>query len=315
MACGGRVKLSDFWLNHGDASVFAKSQWPIHRFIYPAWRVFLALYLLGWLIFRLAIEKNFGGFFVFLTDWTFLVLTLYAVSSCIGVIYFTFADRSNRFYSKDTASQPENVTVQDLGSNMNVTSTELPTPRRPLEGAVRPPLPHYFKFVWVLFNICLAVDPIITVVYWSFLAPQEESGLGLALDIHFHALNTVFIYADLLVSAIPVRVVHSVYPFLYGTVYISFTLIYFWSGGVNPYSGETAIYPGVLDWSQAGWTVLSCVVISITVPLIHLFGYGVYRLRVYIHKRYFGRRPEENCNLTTAEETPDTFYSEHQQDM
>ncbi|XP_022107359.1 protein rolling stone-like [Acanthaster planci] len=309
MACGGRLKLSDFWLNHGDATLFARPQWPIHQFVYLAWRVFLALYLLGWLICRLAIGKDIGPFFVFLTDWTFTVLTLYSVSTCVSATYFTFANGRNRFYVTRAVSH-FGRTGQELGSHVTSQTSghelpPLPPSARPLEGTVRPRLPHYFKLVWLLFNICLTVDPIVTIVYWSLLASPGKSGLGLAMDVHFHALNTVFIYADLLLSAIPVGVVHFIYPFLYGILYISFTLIYFWAGGMNPDSGGTAIYPRVLDWSRPGWTILSCVLISLAVPLIHLIGYGGYRLRVFIHERFFSHQREENCILTGNEETPE----------
>ncbi|XP_033628041.1 protein rolling stone-like [Asterias rubens] len=296
MACNGRLKLSDVWLIHKEPRLFATSQWPLHPFIFLAYRIFLALYLLVWLLLHISRTSPFGGFFVFLTNWTFTVLTIYAVSSCIGAVYFTLRTRNHRdvFDAPDeNESQqllPNNSqTTEDEPSSTDESTTDYIGAMPPLQDPrpAAPSFPHYFKFSWLLFNICLAVNPIVTVIFWVFLADPISNPLSSAINVHLHALNTVFIYLDLFISATPVRFIHFVYAILYGLMYTTFTLIYYWAGGLNPISGETGIYPHILDWANPGFTMLSIFAVIIIVPLTHLAGWGCFRIRGLSYVRFF----------------------------
>ncbi|XP_038056201.1 protein rolling stone-like [Patiria miniata] len=306
MACGGRLELSDFWLNHEDASLFAKSQWPVHQSIYLAWRVFLALYTTGWLVAEFVVYWDDGAFFIFLTNWTYIVLTLYAVWSCFGTFYFTFSGGRKSRCNESSATGPSQAFVPHPPYTDPTSSDE----RRPLlhqlpsseEPAPSPRLPIYFKLVWLTFNICLATDILITVLFWSFLVPPHQSPVVWAFNINIHILNTVFIYTELAVTAIPVRLVHFVYGLVYGLLYAIFTLIYYLAGGMNPETKSTVIYPNLVDWSHAGQTALVVSVSSVVEALGFIFlGYAVYRLRVYIHRRYFHTRSDDRSALTTAD--------------
>jgi hypothetical protein len=57
---------------------------------------------------------------------------------------------------------------------------------------------------------------------------------------------------EIAISAIPYRLAHWVYTFIYGCCYAAFTLIYWGAGGTRP-DGERYIYKP-LDYSGLGGT-------------------------------------------------------------
>jgi hypothetical protein len=56
------------------------------------------------------------------------------------------------------------------------------------------------------------------------------------------------VFVDLLLNAIPVRLLHGIYVVIYGVIYIIFTAIFYAAGN------HAAIYPAVLDWGMPGRT-------------------------------------------------------------
>ena len=67
-------------------------------------------------------------------------------------------------------------------------------------------------------------------------------------------LNSAYVMVEILVSATPIRLLHVYQPLIYLTIYVLFTLIYYWAGGTSA-SGSHYIY-SVLDWEEAGETML-----------------------------------------------------------
>ena len=167
------------------------------------------------------------------------------------------------------------------------------TPPQDSAATTTPPSqsPIYFKIVWLLLNVCLTAHPIITIIYWAFIYNPEfvyanqGGGYGVALTVHRHAFNTIFTYFDLAVSATPVKFWHFVYPLAYALLYISFSLVYFWAGGVNPYIDSPAIYPHLLDWTAPGRTIAILLGVMVILVVFHSAAYGYYRLRKHVADR------------------------------
>lgn len=59
--------------------------------------------------------------------------------------------------------------------------------------------------------------------------------------------------------------------------------------------GSTAIY-SILDWSKPGSTTLVCVGTLIFMVLLHIFMYGMYRLRVYLMEMW--KKKEQKASQT-----------------
>ena len=127
----------------------------------------------------------------------------------------------------------------------------------------------------------------VTLIYFAFLYPlavnQDPEFAASALDINIHGINTVIMIIENFLSAIPLRIMHVIYPMIYGMIYAIFSLIYF------AFDPETHIpYPGILDWRKPEITIpVIIIVLGILMPLIQLAWYGWYRLRLWTFTKVY----------------------------
>ncbi len=127
----------------------------------------------------------------------------------------------------------------------------------------------------------------VTLIYFAFLYPLalsvDPAFAASALDINIHGVNTLIMLLDNFFCAIPIRVLHAVYPMTYGMIYVVFSLIYF---ALDP---ETHIpYPGILDWRKPEVTIpVVIVVVGILMPLLQLLWYLWYRLRLWTFQKVY----------------------------
>ncbi|XP_077996020.1 protein rolling stone-like [Glandiceps talaboti] len=194
-----KVKKSDFGFRFQENSVFANSQWKfIPPFIFCIYRIILGLYFLGWLLYSMtaSIINNGGAYFLYLTNWGFMTLTLYLVTASSTTLYFHIRTRK---------------TETGLASWSKPNST-----------------PWYFMLSWLLFNLSAIVAPIITLIYWVSL--YEGAGLEVG-DFHVHAVNFIAVVLEVVIAGMPVRYVHVIYPAIYGITYLSHSLIYWGISG------------------------------------------------------------------------------------
>ncbi|XP_022094808.1 protein rolling stone-like [Acanthaster planci] len=290
---------TDFGLSE-DATLFMHSQWSIPQPVFIAYRAFLACYTFAWLIMSIVNAgqtTGLGGFFVFLTNWTYILLSFYLVISCISTSYASY--RTRQCPSDGNLNKAEAAPIRQPGSNDNYpqssspdseSSGSVPEDISPQTTPTR--LPFYFKITWVLLNVCLAFGPIISIIYWAFIFDPEfvyanqGGAYGVALTVHRHAFNTIFVYLDLAVSASPITFWHFVYPVGYGLLYMFFSLVYYWAGGTNPYIDSPAIYPSLLDWTNPGKTIGAVIAFAVVAIVFHSVAYGCYRLRMCVAGRF-----------------------------
>ncbi|XP_045495027.1 protein rolling stone-like [Colias croceus] len=160
----------------------------------------------------------------------------------------------------------------------------------PIDGTFG--LPWYVKAYWVLYNIALPLALFITIFYWVFLAgladSEEAAELELAvnevLDIFIHAINSVVMVLLLLIARQPVFILHFYQVFGFALVYMFFSLIYHFAGGVDQF-GLPYIYP-VLDWNQPGIAVLAVLFSAILIIIIHFLVALLVQARDAIGKCY-----------------------------
>ncbi|XP_041350540.1 uncharacterized protein LOC121369499 [Gigantopelta aegis] len=148
-------------------------------------------------------------------------------------------------------------------------------------------MPWYLNTSWILWNIVSVNAIVVTAIYFGALYNKlqiERGHPGIDYDnVNVHALNTVFVFADVVVCARPVRLLHVVYPIVYGLVYAIFSIL-FWS--VNH---SNVIYKDVLDWNHAGFTTgVLAVVAFFIMPLLQCCYFALYRLRLFISKKIYG---------------------------
>ena len=129
------------------------------------------------------------------------------------------------------------------------------------------------------------VSILVTIVYWGVLYnPDNSSPSQLYYDLTAHTFPSILGVLDILLTPIPVRIIHMVYPVSYALTYMTFTLIY-WAAGGTDSSGNTGIYPGFLDWADPGMTSLSIFLCAIGITVCQFVLWGLYRLKMFLFER------------------------------
>lgn len=138
--------------------------------------------------------------------------------------------------------------------------------------------PH-IKIDSLLFCVAAPAAGIVTVVYFVAVFPTRHRGVSTE-DVNVHMMNSVIVLLELTFTALPIRLLHVVYTWLYGMIYVAFSAVYWYSDHAN------VMYPGVLDWNQPVTTIIVLVVLMfVGVPILQAFLFLIYRLRVLIHRQ------------------------------
>lgn len=106
-----------------------------------------------------------------------------------------------------------------------------------------------------------------------------------------HTLNTVYVLVDMFVNAIPIRIMHLVYPLSLGILYAIFNAVYFINDGVGPNGRHYAYY--VLDWRYPLGSSITCFLGLILCIIVQILLYGIYRSRLWFHRKLTSRINEE----------------------
>ena len=198
--------------------------------------------------------------------------------------------KANTTFNKDTETALPNPSftadggnklpskVPDVSNGFSSQSTSVSMKENDIhEEAYTDRTTWYMKLTWLLGNIFYTFGIVVTVVYF---AAVHQGGTSYH-DLNMHAFNTVQIVIDIAIVARPIRLLHVIYPLGYGLCYIIFSVIFWSQDKVN-----NVLYVNVLDWNKPGTTAIVVVVLAVVgIPLIHLFLYGIYRLRVYTFKQ------------------------------
>ena len=120
---------------------------------------------------------------------------------------------------------------------------------------------------------------------WIMWHRPNTKIFGSIYDTNLHGIISVIVFIDNTVSAIPIQILHVIYPVIFGWVYVAFTLIYYEMDPEN-----NILYPGLLNWNKPGITIGVILVVTILLmPLIQLAWYGWYRLIMWIGRKTCSR--------------------------
>ncbi|XP_064632435.1 protein rolling stone-like [Lineus longissimus] len=285
----------NFGLTHFRKDVFFSSQWYWPPIFFITYRFIVAGYIVGWLMYVAASFKEVQGqsfnlyaWPVYLTNWSYFVLSAHLLVALVVACIHT-AEQGNHCCRREHVLEIEESDMTDRDYDdftPNMTSTEAEDE----EVLIRQPqsLPWYMKMSWILLNVSAVAAILVSIVYWGALYPQmskASADIGFIIDFNLHAVNSIVILLEMFICAIPIRLMHFIYPMVYGFAYVVFSLI-FWA-----YDNSRVIYPKVLDWNHPGITAIVIVVIAfVGLPLFQLFLYGLYRLRVCIFRAIYRQR-------------------------
>ena len=207
----------------------------------------------------------------FLTNWSYTVLAIYLTVATIVCVRRALKEGS---LLERPLPLPDTSDCFPRGNSS-----------QNLQDQREAPLPWDLKIEWCLFAIISNFVFIITLIYFGILYPRLVATRGYhvqAVDVHIHGVNSIVIVIEMFLAAYPVRLLHIIYPILYGLAYVIFSLLYFATDPVNH-----IVYRNVLDWRYPGQTIGVILGLAlIVIPIFQLMLFGLYRLRLWIYKTY-----------------------------
>ncbi|KAK6177422.1 hypothetical protein SNE40_015526 [Patella caerulea] len=246
--CSQLFHPRNFLLSYHQPKKFVTFEWGWPT-VYLIWRVFWALYHLIWTILTgvyayewTTSKANEITWFIYLTHWGYVVLTVSAIMEMVASIHI----KCNR--PDITAGQSDEMSV-------------------------------YLKAVWVMVNVSNAASFAISVLFWGLLYTPAYT-LTTA-DVATHALNSFYVLANLMITAVPIRLYHFIHPTIFSVIYIVFTVIYHFAGGKNGLD-KPYIY-SVIDWSKPETAALyGALAALVLTPLCHVVVFLIYLARTAI---------------------------------
>lgn len=270
--CGDEFRLRNFKFWHPFQRDFAESRW-LSLPVFVTYRVIVTAYNLGWLFYNIYLFR--AKLFIYLTNWTFLILNIYFVYattlSCIAL----YKDKKKRNEALPKASGqdgPDEYIQIGTGDDSDRTDA------REVDN-----LRLHHKVLWVIYVISATGGVWITAGYWTVLFEDDPVD---ANNITKHALNSVFMVIDTSLSSIPIRLFHWVYALLYFAVYILFSVFYWLAGGTNN-GGKPYIYSALnYDDFKKTTAILLVVFLLVVLPILHLILFSLTKLRDYLYKKF-----------------------------
>ena len=293
-------------------------QWRWAPFVFILYRVLSAGFALSTLLWTSITLSEFYicDRFCFMTTWAYLLLTIYLVFSAGVTLVCTSANRHGCFkyprnaeerqtefsprelrevsvpkgtQSSSLEQEQEDVTARQtqrnatpsdiqtsVGSNQEQSTTVERITTVPNQTA------WYLKVMWMLFTTCFNVALFVTIMHFAAFYPVLSSGNISAANLFLRGLNSVLIFLDICLCAIPVRLLHVIYPFLFSLAYVVFTVI-LWAT-----DHSIVLYGRLLDWNYPGTTigvVAGC--LFVIIPIVHLLVFAIYKIRSVIYWKLY----------------------------
>ena len=168
-----------------------------------AYRLIVTAYNLAWLFYNIHLKG--AKLFIYLTNWTYTILNIYFIFattlSCIALYKDLKKETETTALTTDAHKEKIEMEPGDYGA----------VDQDREDASEKDALQCHHKFFWLVHVIAATASLWITAGYWSVLRGDD---LVDANNITKHALNSVFMVIDTCLSAIPVRLFHSIYPFL-----------------------------------------------------------------------------------------------------
>ncbi|KAK7482771.1 hypothetical protein BaRGS_00025937 [Batillaria attramentaria] len=275
------------------AERFCLSQWRIPAVIYLLYRFVLMAYVIFWLGYTSHFHSNPPQVWeAYLTNWTYTLLAVFLTCHFLAAIVFHVQVRlrpgppsplrscfgrpnpevHRRLFVESESNVQEN-SEYEYGSDAESENSSL------LQGRVVCRPPWYMCVVWVLFSAVSSGGVMVTMVFFTFLYPSLKGADGIGLEnLQVHLLNSVIIVLEHIVTGVPFRLLHVIYPFLYGLTYMIFSVIY-WA-----VDHDHVMYP-ILDWNKPGPTTGYVLMIGfVIIPVFHTCFFLIYKAKLALYR-------------------------------
>lgn len=117
-----------------------------------------------------------------------------------------------------------------------------------------------------------------------------------ALDVLIHGANSMGMMIELFVASHPMYIFHFIYAIGSGMIYLLFTIIYYYAGGVD-YFGNNYIYH-VLKWENPGSATSVAIGIVVLTIFLHIIVCIIQKCRYRLYKKVKKPAPKLPINNT-----------------
>ncbi|ESP04551.1 hypothetical protein LOTGIDRAFT_237304 [Lottia gigantea] len=246
--------------------------------LFLAYRLLMMCYTLSMLIITAARSSGITAgvpWSAFLTNWTYVALTIHMLLHFIvALTTFIYRAIKGTSFISPTDKEVHEQCFQGKSRQSNYENTE-ESARSGDDSMVPPKFYILHAIVWLSYNYVSSNALMVTIIFWSVLAPGMEAEASSMENVQLHIINTVIVFLEQCLSPIPIRLLHIIYPILYGLIYVIFSAAY-----------DKTIY-SILDWSKPGTAMMYVSIIAfVAYPLIQFLFFGIYHLKVFIYKRY-----------------------------
>lgn len=146
--------------------------------------------------------------------------------------------------------------------------------------------PWCYRLDWLLFNLIVTFNPIVTILYWLPVIVNRENFLqddilnNLAI-VHLTIVNTALIYLDLLIRRIPVRLVHSIYPMALWVIYMAVNAVVHVTIQTGPERPDQFLYTFYFNWDaeNVAPSIGYALAVFFGILGLHLLAFLIFELR------------------------------------
>nr|XP_004930273.1 protein rolling stone isoform X1 [Bombyx mori] len=268
-----------FSLDHWPSHRFGCCQWqkrqqPSKYYILYRWIIFIAVLAINIASFAcqripvkyhgLKVELNYFKWFIYLTNWGFMLIAVQAALA-LGVVYYYKNDR-----------------------NLNLTYDEDDVPV-PMSRRKRTPI--LCRVYWLTQNVATDLAFVISLVYWALVYDPEIHEIN-AINLLVHGGNSAIMLCELAVTAHPIRMAHAMYGAGAGLAYGLFSAFY-WAVGGTDRLGQAAIYP-TLDWNKPAAAFGFVALCAVVLVMAHGVATCLAVVRLRLAKRLYAKRAQSD---------------------
>ncbi|XP_071944784.1 uncharacterized protein [Antedon mediterranea] len=250
-------------LTNEHPTLFTKSQFTgLNPYIFTVYRFVVTLYLTAFACWYTAASAPEYGwtYLVYLTNLTLLLVVFYLIASSINSTIVLI--RRCRHTTEEVVSSSSSGTID--GNNA---------------------LPFIYKIQWFLYNMATASSLLVVLIYWGAIY-TPDTDVTIFTDLNIHGLTILVMAIETLVSAVPVRMSHGIYPLAYGVFYVILTVIFWAAGGTDP-NGNAYIY-SIIDYEEnADFAVIVVIGALIGIIVCHVVMWLLFKLRMKVVTKWF----------------------------
>ncbi|XP_018569577.1 protein rolling stone-like isoform X2 [Anoplophora glabripennis] len=132
-----------------------------------------------------------------------------------------------------------------------------------------------YPVYWVLHQMAVPISFMITIIFWSLL------------------------YENLWIIGHPIRILHFVYPLIFGICYVIFSVAYYFHD-INR-GGPGYLY-FMLDWGKPYQTTLVVLGIGLLIIVLHLFSFLIHTLKLLLHNKIYPKNQSASNGTHNTEQ-------------